>query len=417
MKPGISPLLNSVLMVTLLAVSLLSHPATAAPQFKILHTFGEGMDAGGLWSGLIFDDKGNLFGASAGGGVNRYGTVYELKPQPDGTWKEKILHSFGFDDPDGFEPYDGVIRDKSGNLYATTSMGGAGGDRGTIFELSPSPGGWTLNVLYDFCIPPCSGAPGAAPNAGLFQDGSGNLYGVGAGVFELSSGENGWTETNLHDFCTGNCYDGHVPGAGLISDAKGTLYGTTEFGGKHNKGTVYLVKQKRDGTWTEHVLHHFGGSQSDGVEPGIGRLAMDNAGNLYGTTAQGGKHRCGGGVFGCGTVFRLSLQPDGHWKQTILHNFKPGSEGNSPGAGVVLDAQGDLYGTAGQGGGPCRCGVVYKLSPNPDGSWAYTLLHTFNGDDGALPDANLIMDDQGNLYGTASQGGPGTAGVAFEITP
>lgn len=154
---------------------------------------------------------------------------------------------------------------------------------------------------------------------------------------------------------------------------------------------------------------------NDGKVPRVGALAFDREENLYGTTQQGGKNICG--PVHCGTIFRLSRQPNGHWKETILHNLKLGKGGYWPGAGVVVDGAGNLYGTTLYGGTECDCGVVYKLAPNPDGSWTYTVLHRFTGYDGAEPDANLILDDQGNLYGTTATGGPGGAGVVFKVTP
>jgi len=137
---------------------------------------------------------------------------------------------------------------------------------------------------------------------------------------------------------------------------------------------------------------------------------MDTSGNVYGTTAGGG--------FCCGTVFRLRRQGDGLWKKTILYDFKGGASGFEPGAGVVRDKAGDLYGTTVYGGSPqCGCGVAFKLSPRKHGQWKYAVLHTFVGYDGAQPDANLVRDKKGNLYGTAGTGGTGGAGVVFEITP
>ena len=143
---------------------------------------------------------------------------------------------------------------------------------------------------------------------------------------------------------------------------------------------------------------------------------MDNRGNLYGTTSQGGRYVC---YAGCGTVFKLApIPPDfgDQWHETILYNFMKDAGGNGPGGGVVLDKSGNLYGTTVYGGSPqCGCGVVYKLSPQPDGTWQYAVLHTFVGSDGAQPDANLTIGPDGNLYGTTATGGTGGAGVVFQI--
>jgi uncharacterized repeat protein (TIGR03803 family) len=139
-------------------------------------------------------------------------------------------------------------------------------------------------------------------------------------------------------------------------------------------------------------------------------LALDASGNLYGTTADGG-------TTGSGVIFKLSPASGGKWHESILYNIPGGAEGDEPAAGVVMDQAGNLYGTTIAGGSGCDCGVVYELSPGKNGEWKYTVLHTFVGSDGAEPDANLILDGKGNLYGTTATGGSGGAGVAFELTP
>jgi uncharacterized repeat protein (TIGR03803 family) len=156
-------------------------------------------------------------------------------------------------------------------------------------------------------------------------------------------------------------------------------------------------------------LHSFG-STGDGAFPGVGALILDQYGNLYGTTDIGGPA-------GYGTVFMLSPQANGYWKETILHSFSQGANGDHVSAGVVMDQAGILYGTTIAGGTQCDCGVVYKLAPQANCKWTYTVLHRFNGGDGDGPDANLILDQKGNLYGTAPNGGFNGGGVVFEITP
>jgi uncharacterized repeat protein (TIGR03803 family) len=142
---------------------------------------------------------------------------------------------------------------------------------------------------------------------------------------------------------------------------------------------------------------------------------MDGKGNLYGATSQGGSNICVD--VGCGTIFRLThvaSTTGGAWIETILYNFVGGSTGSGPGGGVIIDDAGNLYGTTVYGGSPqCQCGVVYMLSPN--GGWTYTVLHTFIGSDGAIPDANLTIGPDGNLYGTTAAGGSGGAGGVFQI--
>jgi uncharacterized repeat protein (TIGR03803 family) len=257
---------------------------------------------------------------------------------------------------------------------------------------------------------------GAAPYGSLAIDQAGNLYGTAGEAFELTPGSDGWAEELLYGFRSNR--GGVTALAGPILDRAGNLYGTTEKGGTacppSGCGTVYELKPVAGGGWKHVILHNFGSFQYDGEGASVGQLALDEAGNLYGTTFAGGKNTCS---TGCGTVFKLTPEKNGHWKETILYNFHTGASGNGPGAGVVVDKAGNLYGTTIYGGGQCGCGVVYKLAPGAYGKWAYTVLHTFAYGDGAQPDANLIVDGKGNLYGTTPIGGSGGLGVVFEVTP
>lgn len=383
----------------------------AAPRYRILYSFTGMPDGGGAFSGVTFDAKGNLYGTTSGGGLYGDGTVYKLKRQPDGQWTEKLIHSFSFTGPEGINPVDGVTFDGSGNLYGTTQLGGEY-YHGAVFRMVHSPAGWALEVLYSFCSQP-NCVDSGSPWGTLTLDKAGNLYGTGSNVYELSPGLDGWTETVLHDFCQ-QCRDGWRPFSGVVLDAKGNLYGTTLEGGLYGGGVVFKLRHMPDGAWKERILHDFSSFPDDGWEPGFARLTFDSSGDLYGTTDAGGGHWCGETT--CGTVFKLTRQPNGHWKETILHRFKRISSGYGPRSGVVFDQQGNLYGTADGGTTQCACGVIYKLSPNPDGTWSYTVLHNFSGYDGAGPD-ELILDDQGNLYGAAVTGGPGGYGVVFKLTP
>jgi uncharacterized repeat protein (TIGR03803 family) len=382
-------------------------PSWSAPKYAVLHAFGKLGDGAQLNTSVVLDSKDRVYGNTTWGGYG-YGTVFKLTRQPDGQWKEKKLYEFRKNDPNGTYPYGGVILDSTGNLYGVASYGTNHG--GTVYELMPGPSGWTLTLLYSFCsLPDCS--DGSGPQASLVFDSGGNLYGASNVVFQLSPDPNGWVEKVLYVFCSEpNCTDGSLSRASLILDAKGNLYGTTDGGGAYRYGAVFKLRPMPDGSWRERVLHSFGSYPKDGVFPGHGALAFDSTGNLYGTTNRGGANYRG-------TIFRLTRQPNGHWKETILHSFKEGKAGYAPGAGVVIDAAGNLYGTAGLGGSECDCGVVYKMAPNPDGTWTYTVLHRLTGLDGAFPEANLVLDNQGNLYGTTRFGGPNDGGVVFEITP
>jgi uncharacterized repeat protein (TIGR03803 family) len=289
------------------------------------------------------------------------------------------------------------------------------------FKLSPTPSGeWAEKILYAFTGSFSEALDGAGPSS-VIRGPGGNLYGATGGggdptcgnggcgvVFELTPGK----ESVLHSF-TGP--DGELPLAPLISDSAGNLYGTTYLGGTGcggpGCGTAFELQRMPDGTWKEIILHNFGSFTGDGEEP-FSALIIDRAGNLYGTTAIGGT----------GTVFTLRRGENGSWKETILYNFPPNGDGVYPEGSVVLDAAGNLYGTTNEGGDPkCNCGVVYKLSPCKDGTWMYTVLHRFtgypNGPDGGRPQTGLILDDKGNLYGTTSAGGLYGDGVVFEVTP
>ena len=395
--------------------------AQGQSQFQVLHDFGSGNDGGGVWDRVVFDNQGNLYGTTSGGGTYKGGTAFELTPSSSGNWNEVVLYNFNSSPDDGAGPFGGVIFEPSGNLYGTTQLGGGPGKFGTVYELTPGPDTWAEHVLYSFRSD--SGGAGA-PYAGVIMDKAGNLYGAAYDVFELSPRLNGWAENVLHNFTPRND-DGSGAGAGEIMDKKGNLYGATAYGGGRGRcqfdgcGTVYELQPTTVGVWAEgitawreRILHRFGSVPNDGEVPAIGRLAIDRLGNLYGSTD-------GGGTSGYGTVFKLTLVPStsgGVWGEAILHDFSQDENGYEPSGGVILDAAGNLYGTTINGGSPlCGCGVVYKLAPQPDGQWQYTVLHTFIGSDGAEPDANLTIGPDGNLYGTTATGGSGGGGVVFQI--
>ena len=186
--------------------------------------------------------------------------------------------------------------------------------------------------------------------------------------------------------------NGAYPFAGLIFDAAGNLYGTTVQGGASDDGTVFKLAPSQDGSWKESVLHSFNGSDGRVLYAG---LIFDAAGNLYGTTYYGG-------ASDDGTVFKLAPNQDGSWKESVLHSFNK-SDGAGPRAGLIFDAGGNLYGTTIYGGASDH-GTVFKLAPNQDGDWTESLLHSFNKSD-EYPYAGLIFDAAGNLYGTTYYGG------------
>ena len=252
---------------------------------KILYGFA-GTDGSEPYASLIFDGTGNLYGTTLAGGAYGFGTVFELVAGSNGTWTEKVLHSFTGGN-DGANPESPLVLDSKGNLYGTTASAGPR-DYGAVFELTPgSNGNWSEKVIY--ALP---GAGGSGPADGLILDSAGNLYGTSATtVFELTPGTNGtWTEKTLHTFLGGK--DGAYAESGLILDKVGDLFGTTYTGGAHH-GTVYELKPGSNNTWTETVVHRFAAGAGDGVFPSPANLVQDARGNLYGTTAQGGTANTG----------------------------------------------------------------------------------------------------------------------------
>jgi uncharacterized repeat protein (TIGR03803 family) len=400
-------------LTTIAVVVILASAAWAGPKYKVLHAFTGGKDGGGLWGSLLVDNQGNIYGTTvAGGPKGKGGTVFKLTRQANDTWAEAILYNFCSkpECKDGGGSSAGLIFDREGNLYGTTMDGGGPYTTGTVFEMKPGSNGWIFSTIHRFG----RNDPANGPYGGVVVDQLGNLYGVGGWAFELTLIHDHWKETLIHAFScqhSGGCVVLDHP----ILDTTGNLYGTTERGGTRAAGTVYQLRHTSDG-WKESVLHDFPSFHNDGQVPGVGALVSDDSRNLYGTTDQGGSNTCVD--VGCGTVFKLTPGSNGDWKETILYNFAGNAKGSGPGGGVVRDGAGNLYGTTVYGGTTsCDCGVVYKLAPNSKGKWKYTVLHRFTGYDGAQPDANLILDSKGNLYGTTATGGASGAGVAFELIP
>jgi uncharacterized repeat protein (TIGR03803 family) len=334
-------------------------------SFCRLTACADGAQPGGA---LIFDKAGNLYGTTTDGGGRALngGTVFELSPNQSGGWKESVIYAFCALSRcvDGANPYSGLVFDQAGNLYGTTSNAGANGE-GNVFELSPNrDGSWTETVLYSFCsVANC--ADGQNPYAGVILDQTGNIYGTtgyggtgsGGVVFELSPNQKGgWTESVLHSFCSlKNCADGHGPSGDLIFDHTGNLYGTTNSGGAQGVGAVFELTPKQNGAWMEKVLHSFCQlAGCTGQVPSAG-LVFDQTGNLYGTTVFGGT---GGGF---GVVFRMTPKSGGGWSYRVVHNFldKPGAE---PGSALILDPAGNLYGTT-DGDTSTTFGSVFEITP------------------------------------------------------
>ena len=396
---------------------------------NVIYRFPPGSEGIGPAAGVISDGSGNLYSTTYDGGIgpchgsstpeSGCGTVFELKLNARGGWRQLILHEFN-GISDGAGPEGSLISDASGNLYGTTSYGGSShcipyaGCGGTVFELSPTQHGWKETVLYTF---PYGGLHGSSPQSGLSVDSNGSLYGTtfyGGGVschlgcgtaFKLSRDGGGkWKEEVLHSFQGGS--DGANPQGTLVFDERGAIYGTTCAGGSHNLGTVFQLTQSAGGNWNEHLLHTFQGGQGDGYCP-IGGVIFDTEGNLFGATFGGGSGNGGGVVF--------ELTPTGTaWKETILWNFE-GVAGPTLNSSLTMDDAGNLYGTAfpmsGQYGG-----AIFELSPSSSG-WTEHTLHSFEQwPDGAYPMGPVMFDAGGNLYGTTGGGGTDVDGTVFRLS-
>ena len=241
-------------------------------------------------------------------------------------------------------------------------------------------------------------------------------------VLMVAAGADAGSSKVLYKFPGGN-NAGH-PYAGLILDRAGNLYGTTFEGGGSTCGygddpcgSVFMLTRNSNGSWTERVLHRFAGG-SDGWSPYAG-LTLDGAGNLYGTTVAGGG--CRSFQAGCGTVFKLKPNSDGSWTESVLYSFcqlANCADGLEPYGGLIFDGAGNLYGTTATGGSSGG-GLVFKLTPKSGGGWTETVLQTLGGNHGGGPYAALIFDADGNLYGTTSAGGvrSGDVGTVFELVP
>jgi uncharacterized repeat protein (TIGR03803 family) len=358
-----------------------------AQTFTVLYDFYESSGAYPA-TGVVEDSSGNLYGTAVEGGASSNGVVYEVSSS--GT--ETVLYNFT-GSTDGGSPFAPVIRDSQGNLYGTTVEGGTD-SCGVVFKVDTAG---TETVLHSFTG---GTADGCQPYQGLIMDAKGNLYGTTfAGgaynegmVFKLTAKG---TETLLHSF-EGEGSDGGYPVFGhLLMDKAGHLYGLTESGGSSNKGVLYKLTARGE----ETILYNFAGGSSDGCEP-YGSVAMDKAGNLYGTTVF-----CG--AYNYGTIWKVSKKG----KETILHNFAGGSpDGCNPQAGVVLDSKDNIFGDTGFCGA-YGYGTVWKVSKKG----LLTLLHSFDYSDGYFPDGELLRTAKGELFGTTYMGGTDGYGTVWQI--
>ena len=399
---------KAAVAIASMLIMVMIQPAQAQ-TFNLLHTFTGGQDGAHPFAGLTLDRAGNLYGTTYGGG-DGVGAVYKLTHRSSG-W---TLNSLSTLNVGGNGPLGGVVFGPNGTLYGTTSQATRYGGFGTVFNLSPAATvckaalcPWIESLSYLF-----EGSPdGYGPGYGnLIFDQAGDIFGTTYGggnnygiVYELKSSGGSWIESVLHSFLYN---DGADPYNGVIFDNAGNLYGTTWGGGSHHGGTVFELTYSAGSGWQETVLYSFQ-NDSDGSGPYSG-LIFDASGNLYGATSTGGP---GGG----GTVFQLTPSDNGVWTFSVIYSFA-GAENCGPEGSLALDEAGNLYGTT-VCDGANNLGSVFELTLSGD-SWTYTALHDFTGgSDGAGLFCSVIFDANGNLYGTAADGGADAVGTVWEITP
>jgi len=394
-------------------------PGHAPPMAseKVIYSFQGGTD--GFWptSDLTLDSEGNLYGTTTQGGAHSAGTVFRLKHTANG-WKEELLYSFN-GTSDGSSPVAGVVFDSAGNLYGT----GSGYVKGyaTVFKLSPnSHGQWTETVLHSFL-----GSTYSLPNNDLVFDAHGNLFGaLGVGgdfyggiVFELIPQSNGlWKEVTLHAF---KGPDGAIPSSAVTIDSSGNVWGATQIGGtgictysknSHGCGVVYKLTPGSGGKWTESVVYNFIRGGGNAVNPSAGFFLRN--GHVFVTSVSGGD--------GLGAFFELNPSQKA-WTQQVLYRFYGYPDGEQPIGRLATGPHGELFGVT-EWGGYKDVGTIFVLRDSDQG-WRESVLYSFGGKyDGYTPFAGVVSDSQGHLYGTTLSGGEArgcdglACGTVYEIT-
>ena len=394
------------------AIAGMTAPAAGAATTTVIYSFAGDEDGEYTDTDLVMDNAGNLYGTSVQGGEHGGGTVWELSPSGGG-WTHTVLYSFT-GGADGGEPYKGVTLDAAGNLYGTAVTGGGGsceGGCGVAYKLSNNGGTWTQSVIHAFT----GGDDGSGPGARLTVDDNGNAYGMaptgganGAGtIYKIHPGKDGkWTLTVIHAFTGGA--DGVGGSAGAMVFHGKHLYGAATAGGVNGDGLVYELTPAKTGEWGFKVIYSFKG-ESDGAFP-YGGLTFDTLGNLYGTTYYDGEHEVG-------TAYELMPRHSGEWKEKVLYSFKGGNDGASSIGNLVLDNTGNLYGTTSEGGAGGR-GVIFQLKPGRHGAWKESVVHSFMGPpDGSFAYNGMVGDSAGNFYGATVHGGADDEGAIYKFTP
>ena len=405
---AMNPLIRIKNAAPVFVIALTLVTATAATTdviFSFQEDNGEYAD-----TDLETDSAGNIYGSTVLGGDHGSGTVFQLSPTSPG-WEQTVLYSFT-GGADGGEPYKGVTIDRHGNLYGTAVTGGSGGCEGgcgVVYKLTHSNGTWNQTVIYAFT----GGDDGSGPGARVTVDRSGNVYGMtptggvyGAGtIYKLQPDAGSYTFQVIHTFTGGN--DGANGSAGRMLLQHGRLYGAVTAGGMYGSGVVFELSPTTVGEWDFRTLYSFHG-QPDGSFP-YGALLRAASGKIYGTTYYGGQN-------GIGAVYELSPRSVGEWNERIIYSFQTGSDGNSPISNLVSDAAGNLYGTTSEGG--LGSGTIFKLAPIGGGHWTESVVHSFAGPpDGGFSYNGMVVDPSGNFYGATVHGGTHDDGSVYQFTP
>jgi uncharacterized repeat protein (TIGR03803 family) len=401
---------HALTLILLSALLLIVGRPTWARTETVLYTFTGpyDRDGSGPQCRLTPDGAGNFYGTTVGGGLWGYGTVFEVSPNAAGGWNETVLYSFTGGTDGAYPLFSDLIFDNAGNLYGTTFYGGAFGygqsGYGVVFQLKRVGTSWIESVVHNFA----GGDGGAYPVNGVVMGPTGNLYGTTLNspvddgtdgtVYELKPVGVGWTEKVI--------YQGTRFGfAGLTIGATGDIFGV-------EPASVFELSPTGDGGWTATVIHLFSGAPNDGGEA-EGSLVLDKAGNLYGTTAFGGANDSGT-VYKLSPDKKGKWTETILYSFKDI--YKSGrKDGFKPITGIVFDAARNIYGTT-VFGGQYNNGTVFKLmAPVDSGRYKEKILHSFNTLDGQLPSGSLILDSAGSLYGTTFEGGSSDAGVVFEV--
>jgi uncharacterized repeat protein (TIGR03803 family) len=409
-KDGVRALVSTVTVLVMFGALA----ASASAGTRVIYSFGGDADGEYIDSDLVMDSAGNIYGTSVLGGDFGGGTVFELSPS-GGRWVHTVLYSFT-GAADGGEPYKGVTLDAQGNLYGTAVTGGTGqgceGGCGVLYKLTKSGSSWVQSVLHNFT----GGDDGSGPGSGVTFDKQGTLFGMtptggayGLGViYQMKSDLNGnWKFRVLHAFTGG--WDGSNGSAGrLILDKVGNLYGVATTGGANGKGVAFRLLRSASGQSLLQTLYAFKGQPDAGFP--YGGLAWDSLGNLYGTTYYDGQNNLG-------AVYELTFK-NGAWSESVLYSFEGGSDGSSSIGNLVFDGAGNLYGTTSEGGAGCSCGVIFKLARDSNGMWTESVVHRFQSSpDGAFVYNGMVGDKAGNFYGATVHGGVSGEGSIYRFKP